>query len=56
MPKENTRVIEAFLNRQHDARCDVLEADWGISQTYGRQLLPAVEGHDGFYYARLIKA
>lgn len=56
MPKENTRVVEAFLARQQDALCDPLEADWGISQPCGRQLLPQVNGHDGFYYARLRKS
>lgn len=56
MPKENTRVVEAFLVRQKDAQCDTLEGDWGISQHCGRQLLPQVNGHDGFYYARLRKS
>lgn len=55
MPKENTRVVEAFISRQQDASCDLLGADWGIAQPYGRQLLPQADGHDGFYYARLRK-
>jgi 16S rRNA (cytosine967-C5)-methyltransferase len=55
MPKENTRVVEAFLSQQKDASCDLLEVDWGIAQPYGRQLLPQSNGHDGFYYARLRK-
>jgi 16S rRNA (cytosine967-C5)-methyltransferase len=56
MPKENTRIIEAFLARNQDASCDSLEAEWGITQDCGRQLLPQLDGHDGFYYARLRKA
>ncbi len=56
MPKENTRVVEAFLTRNPDASCDQLDADWGLAQPCGRQLLPQVDGHDGFYYARLRKA
>ena len=56
MPKENTRVIEAFLARQKDASCDQLEAEWGLAQPCGRQLLPQLDGHDGFYYARLRKS
>lgn len=56
MPKENTRVIEAFLARQKDASCDQLEAKWGLAQPCGRQLLPQLDGHDGFYYARLRKS
>ncbi len=56
MPKENTRVIEAFIARQQDAICDELMVEWGLSQPCGRQLLPQLDGHDGFYYARLRKA
>ncbi len=56
MPKENTRIIEAFLTRQKDASCDQLDVDWGLPQPQGRQLLPQLDGHDGFYYARLRKA
>lgn len=55
MPRENTQVIEAFLQRHPHAKCDLLDADWGLAQPYGRQLLPQVNGHDGFYYARLRK-
>lgn len=56
MPKENTRVIEAFLARQKDASCDRLDVAWGMTQPCGQQLLPQMNGHDGFYYARLRKA
>ena len=55
MPDENTRVVEAFLTRQPEAVCELLDAPWGITQNCGRQLLPATGGHDGFYYARLRK-
>lgn len=55
MPKENTQIVEGFLKRQKDATCDLLNTEWGVAQPYGRQLLPDSEGHDGFYYARLIK-
>lgn len=53
MPKENSRVIEAFLKRQLQADSKQLDVDWGIPQPFGRQLLPSVAGHDGFYYAVL---
>jgi len=56
MPKENTRVIEAFLARNKDASCDQLDVGWGLAQPCGRQLLPQLDGHDGFYYARLRKS
>lgn len=56
MPKENTRVIEGFMARNRDASCDPLDVSWGLTQTCGRQLLPQLDGHDGFYYARLRKS
>lgn len=55
MPRENTQVIEAFLRRQGDAKCAQLDVEWGLAQNCGRQLLPQIQGHDGFYYARLYK-
>jgi len=53
MPRENTKVIEAFAQRQPEAQHEVLNVGWGIAQTFGRQLLPTNNGHDGFYYAVL---
>lgn len=32
-----------------------LPSGFGVAQSHGRQLLPQDEGHDGFYYAKLIK-
>jgi 16S rRNA (cytosine967-C5)-methyltransferase len=55
MPRENTQVVEAFLKRQLSAQHKPIEAAWGIAQPCGRQLLPQIEGHDGFYYAKLCK-
>jgi 16S rRNA (cytosine967-C5)-methyltransferase len=55
MPKENTHIIENFVNKKSDVTCDLLDVDWGIPQHFGRQLLPSTSGHDGFYYARLRK-
>lgn len=55
LPEENTRVIEAFLQRQSGARHLPITLDCGLEQSCGRQLLPQPDGHDGFYLARLIK-
>jgi len=55
MPKENVRVIEAFLKGHPQAIHQPIDAPWGITQSFGRQLLPANSGHDGFYYAVLQK-
>ena len=32
-----------------------LPKGFGVEQPHGRQLLPQDNGHDGFYYAKLIK-
>jgi 16S rRNA (cytosine967-C5)-methyltransferase len=56
LPQENTHVVEQFIANHDDVQHDPIEAEWGIEQPYGRQLLPQTKGHDGFYYARLIKS
>ncbi|MGC1331646.1 16S rRNA (cytosine(967)-C(5))-methyltransferase RsmB [Pseudomonas sp.] len=55
LPTENTEVIEAFLARTPAARELDLATSAGIRQPHGRQLLAQEGGHDGFYYAKLIK-
>ncbi|MFO1389197.1 16S rRNA (cytosine(967)-C(5))-methyltransferase RsmB [Cellvibrio sp.] len=55
MPKENTQVIAAFLERCPQAEHQPLAVNWGTPQPFGRQLLPMIGGHDGFYYAVLRK-
>lgn len=55
LPTENTEVIEAFLARTSGARELHLATTAGIRQPHGRQLLAQEGGHDGFYYAKLIK-
>lgn len=57
---ENDTVIEQFLKHQLDACSQSLDAvwgdvDWGLATTWGRQLLPTEDSHDGFYYALLHK-
>jgi len=56
LPTENTSVIETFVGQQDDAQHDPIDAPWGISQPFGRQLFPQNNGHDGFYYACLNKS
>ena len=55
LPTENTEVIAAFLERTPGARELDLATTAGIKQPHGRQLLARQGGHDGFYYAKLIK-
>jgi len=55
LPTENTEVIDAFLARTPGARELDLATEAGLRQPHGRQLLAQEGGHDGFYYAKLIK-
>jgi len=55
LPTENSEVIAAFLQRSSDAQELPFSAAFGKEQPHGQQLLAQVGGHDGFYYARLIK-
>lgn len=55
LPQENSDNIAAFLARTPGARELDIAGPFGLKQAHGRQLLPQVDGHDGFYYAKLIK-
>lgn len=55
LPTENTEVVNAFLARTPGARELDLATEAGLRQPHGRQLLAQEGGHDGFYYAKLIK-
>ncbi|WP_282283663.1 16S rRNA (cytosine(967)-C(5))-methyltransferase RsmB [Pseudomonas sp. PS02302] len=55
LPEENSDNLAAFLARTPGARELDIPAPWGLAQPHGRQLLPQPEGHDGFYYCKLIK-
>jgi len=52
---ENRHQVEQFLAQQDDAQALPINAEWGIDETVGRQLLPQANGNDGFFYARLQK-
>ncbi|QAX82308.1 16S rRNA (cytosine(967)-C(5))-methyltransferase RsmB [Candidatus Pseudomonas adelgestsugas] len=56
LPTENTEVIKDFLSRTQNAHELGLATTAGIKQRYGRQLLTQKGGHDGFYYAKLVKS
>ncbi|GGX94297.1 ribosomal RNA small subunit methyltransferase B [Litchfieldella qijiaojingensis] len=56
LPEENADQIKAFLARTPDAVATTPEqVAWGRPAGAGRQLLPMENGHDGFFYARLLK-
>ncbi|PIE41345.1 MAG: 16S rRNA (cytosine(967)-C(5))-methyltransferase [Gammaproteobacteria bacterium] len=61
LPQENERVVSQFLKQTPAAsEAIILPAQSGhlpghVATSVGRQLLPTVGGHDGFYYAKLNK-
>lgn len=55
LPMENSDNIAAFLARTPGARELDLPLEAGERQAHGRQLFPQHGGHDGFYYAKLMK-
>lgn len=56
MPAENSQQINDFLNKTADAESKKISHDWGLSCPYGKQLLPADNNTDGFYFALLQKS
>ena len=52
---ENEQQMIDFFDNHTDAQEVKIEADWGIEQIHGRQLLPQVGRGDGFYYCRIEK-
>lgn len=54
-PRENEQVIASFVDQHSDAEHQPLSLGCGDTQAFGVQLLPITNGHDGFYYAKLIK-
>lgn len=54
-PQENERVIERFSKLYSDLHVEPVPLDAGLDRTYGRQLFPQRDGHDGFFYACLRK-
>ena len=52
---ENEQQMVDFFAEHADAKEVKIEADWGIEQIHGRQLFPARDHGDGFYYCRIQK-
>jgi 16S rRNA (cytosine967-C5)-methyltransferase len=53
---ENQDQIGKFVERQPECQAETIEADWGIVQSPGRQILTGSDNMDGFYYALLTRA
>lgn len=56
LPDENTETIGAFLSRQQDANEIALDIKSDADTPHGKQWLPQVNGHDGFFYSLLQKS
>ena len=55
LSSENNQQINAFLARHADANVAPLPIEHGIVCDVGRQFLPTIDAHDGFYYCLLHK-
>lgn len=56
LASENEHAVAHFLDAAPDASEVELDVPWGCARRHGRQLLPTIDRHDGFYYALLRKA
>ncbi len=56
LKQENQLQIESFLEKHANSVEIPIEADWGMVETVGRQILTGNKAMDGFYYARLKKS
>jgi 16S rRNA (cytosine967-C5)-methyltransferase len=52
---ENEQQMVEFFTTHADAKEIKIEANWGIEQIHGRQLLPKAGQGDGFFYCRIEK-
>lgn len=52
---ENEQQMVEFFSKHTDAKEIKIQADWGIEQIHGRQLLPQAGRGDGFFYCRIEK-
>lgn len=59
LPQENNDQIENFIRQKleqgQNIQLQTLDNSWGVACNAGRQLFPQENGHDGFFYALLIK-
>jgi len=43
------------MDNNPTAKHQPIDAEWGLTQEYGRQVLPGTDAMDGFYYAIIEK-
>ena len=56
LKRENSQQIHKFLEQHPDAAAEIPAVEWGLADTFGRQILPGDARMDGFYYAVLRKS
>ncbi len=56
MKRENSLQIQRFLEKNTDAVAEVPAVEWGVADSFGRQIMPGEAGMDGFFYAVLRKS
>lgn len=54
-PAENNDILREWSAAQTDCVEVKIDADWGMACDIGRQILPGMDGMDGFYYAKFTK-
>jgi 16S rRNA (cytosine967-C5)-methyltransferase len=55
LKQENEEQIEKVLSTSNDLDEEIIEAQWGVACSHGRQLLTGESDADGFYYALIRK-
>lgn len=55
LPEENDAVISRFIEENPDAQTEPVDLADGFATPFGRQVLPTVDGGDGFYFSCLRK-
>jgi 16S rRNA (cytosine967-C5)-methyltransferase len=56
LKRENSDQVQRFLDTHADAEAGFPGVEWGTVEPFGRQILPAEAGMDGFFYAVLRKS
>jgi 16S rRNA (cytosine967-C5)-methyltransferase len=56
LPIENEQVVAGFVADNADASSSKIDLIGGIPQAHGYQMLPTINGNDGFFYALLLKS
>ena len=56
LKRENNQQIHQFLEQHTDALAETPAVEWGIAESFGRQIMPGEAQMDGFFYAVLRKS